>query len=230
MGGMRSLNAFFGTTANSLSERPILYHGSPQALSVLEPRPAPTVSGLEGDFVYATSDINAAHAYALKNDDCSFVRLTPGFNHLHMCLFADRPERSRYDMEGFIYRPVDAAYSSFMHSPGKDGVALNEWISRVPVAVEPHKKVSLESAMRQGVQAFFITPDASPYVAEEIWTDDAVSFKDSKLAYYVDRGVIHWENQQAGLDPNAHPEFFQRTRENIEYKVVSPVVRSTLKS
>lgn len=220
---MGILQTSFHAKADHLPEAPNLYHGSPYSLNILEPRPAPTTSGLEGAFVFATSNINAAQAYALKNDACYYVRLTPGFDHLHMCLFVDRPDLSRYDMEGVIYKPAATTIHDFTHSQGKEGLALDEWISRTAVAVELHEKVTLESVMRQGVQAFFVSLNAPSHVAGDIWNDNATSFKDSKLAYYIEQGFVQWENQLAGLDPVNNPGMFQRPVENRRHAEIASV-------
>lgn len=188
-----------------------LFHATRAEITdIIKPMPGRTVTGEQGNFIFAGHDYISTHAYAIKTPDMMCIHYMPGFPNgdIHACIIRDRDKFMNQRIEGAIYEvPAD----KFRRIHFSNGEASHEWVAEEPVAIDPAKvtKVDLDSAMRAGVQVFFADADAHHSLVDQIY-DPAWHEKrwgDSKLAAAWKSGKLIWENHLQGLNPFFNPAF-----------------------
>ena len=182
-----------------------LYHATSNPdLTELEPRECEAMNGERGSFVFAAADFTGAHAYALKTPEMLCTHYMSGFpdKSVHVCIIRDREKFLSRNVTGAIYElPIEQFRRLYFDS----GEASYEWVSQTLVKLDPEKatKVTLESAMAQGIQVFFASPDADKDLVNEVYDPDWAKKSWEESGYYKawKRGDLTWENYDRGIAP-----------------------------
>lgn len=173
-----------------------LYHGAlrPVAGKILQPQPNETQAGERGNFVFATSHMLPAFAYALKTEDmlaCGTVR--EDGQDCTLCVIAHRDKFLKEATGGRVYRlPKEA----FRNVAGPDGRATDEWIAEVPVPVDEENAIpvpGIDAAMEKGVQIFFLKDGMS---AKDFF--EQTDGKPLSLRELAASPLYSWENRLTG--------------------------------
>ncbi len=188
-----------------------LFHASTakDIQGVLSPRRSQTIGGEVGEFVFAGEDPKAAMAYALKTPEmlCIHFMHVAGLDPLHACILRNREKALQEGVEGVIYEVPSDSFRMVLYQ----GRETYEWVSEAPVPVDRAKaeRVTLDDAMKAGIQVFFAPKDADLTLVESVYDPEKKLFGDSKLRQVFNRGVLVWENQIRGLDPFSNPSLFR---------------------
>jgi len=210
---------------------------------ILEPRRQKTVLGEEGDFVFAGASLPLALTYALKtrngepNSACvDASRLTQEGIPIAMMFgyeFLDQhPEGRIFEVPGETFHAVTTP----------DGNLTGEWVSKEPVTPTFLKSVSLNFAMRAGVQIFVHTSRNSRNIYRKE-LNEVFEEKDPLLqerAYFdmlkslIERGELVHLNRERGMNPvnfdnlQLEDDSFIRNPEKIHEVPTTPgSIRST---
>lgn len=209
--------------------KPTLYHGTAAARdengnytvfpNELTPRRQKTCLGEEGDFVFAAPNYLGAISYALKtrSDDRSVAQAyyTHFINGIPIIVigsnsgdFMDqngKPTQSKSPVDRkFLTHPLGAVFkvdnSTFEPVVNRDGEQTGEWISQAPTKIELMEIITVEEAMKKGVQILLVQNDRDFHEAKMLNRKngaDEISF----LLKQIELGGVRHVNVEKDLNP-----------------------------
>lgn len=181
--------------------KPRLFHSCPKELSVIDPQPNWTADRqIHDNLVFAQPDEVMAHAYALKVKNCVF---RTGYDvGKDWCFMVLTPELGVNWRDNLIKTPQGLGGYIYEVDPSTFEERKGEWLSRKPAIILNKRFVSIEDAMKAGVQIFIIM-DTKKYSlnSAEVHQNPAGEF----LVEAYKSGGIQWLNQDQGINPLMPP-------------------------